>query len=100
MRTMNTISTIKVKRLGLAAGVTAVIVYLGCARVMAVVGRDGIILFLNSLFHGLDVSALIRSDIRWWETLLGAGQVFVLAWLAGAAIAAIYNLGLKNRVAK
>jgi uncharacterized membrane protein len=88
--------TIRVKRMGLAAGVTAAIVYLGCALVMAVVGRDGVILFLNSLFHGLDVSALIRINVSWWETLIGAVEVFILAWLSGAAVASIYNLGAKK----
>jgi len=87
--------TIKVRRLALAVGVTATIVYLGCALVMAVVGRDEIILFLNSLFHGLDVSALIRMNVSWWETLIGAVEVFILAWLIGAAVASIYNLGAK-----
>ncbi len=85
--------TIKPKKLGLAVGVTAVIVYLGCALVMAVLGREGIVLFLNSLLHGLDVSPLIRMNVPWWEALMGAAEVFILGWLIGAAIAAIYNIG-------
>jgi hypothetical protein len=92
--------TIKVKKLGLAVGGTAAIVYLGCALVMAVVGRDGIILFLNSLLHGLDVSALIRMNVPWWETLVGAAEIFILGWLSGATVAAIYNIGARKKEKK
>ena len=92
--------TIKVRRLGLAVGVTATVVYLGCALVMAVVGRDGVILFLNSLLHGLDVSAIIRMNVPWWETLIGAVEIFILGWLSGATIAAIYNVGARKREKK
>lgn len=88
--------SIRVRKLALAVGVTVIVVYLGCALILAFLGREGIILFLNSLLHGLDVSPIIRMSVPWWETLAGAVEVFILGWLVGAVIAAIYNAGVQK----
>lgn len=46
-----------------------------------------------ALLHGLDTSAIIRVDIPWWEALMAIVQTFILGWLTGALVAAIYNVG-------
>ncbi len=56
------------KRFGLAWGMTFAILYLECVLVMTLVAREAIILFFNSLFHGLDLGPIIRMDApcgRW-----------------------------------
>lgn len=88
---------INVKKLGFAFGATGALLYIGCILVMATVGRDGTIKFFNSLLHGLDVSPVIRMEIPFWEALIGIVETFILAWLIGACIAAIYNATLERR---
>lgn len=90
---------INVKKLGFAFGATGALLYLGCILVMATVGREGTIKFFNSLLHGLDVSSVIRMEIPFWEALIGIVETFILAWLIGACIAAIYNATLTQRTA-
>ncbi|ARS37995.1 DUF5676 family membrane protein [Pontibacter actiniarum] len=88
---------INVKKLGFAFGATGALLYIGCVLVMATVGREGTIKFFNSLLHGLDVSAVIRMEIPFWEALIGIVETFILAWLVGACIAAIYNATTERR---
>ncbi len=84
---------INVKKLGLAFGSTAAIFYLGCILLMLTVGQAGSVTFFNSLLHGLDTSAVIRMDVSWGEAFMGLVQTFILGWLAGALVAAVYNVG-------
>lgn len=88
-------ATINVKKFGFAVGLTGALLYLGCAVVMATVGYDGTVKFFNSLLHGLDVSSIVRMDIPLWEAGVGIVETFVLGWLIGACIAAIYNATVK-----
>lgn len=88
---------IDVKRFGLAVGTTLALLYLGCMFVMATAGKAATILFFNSLLHGIDVTSIIRIDMPLWEALMGLGETFVVGWLTGAAVAAIYNVSLKKR---
>lgn len=87
---------IHVKRFGFACGITGVILYLGCVLLMATVGREGTILFFNSLLHGIEVSSIIRMNIPLTEALMGIAQTFILGWLVGACVAAFYNVALKR----
>ncbi|MCK0160436.1 DUF5676 family membrane protein [Allomuricauda sp. F6463D] len=88
--------TINIKKIGMAAGLTGALLYLGCMVVMFTVGREGSIKFFNSLLHGLDVSTIIRMDIPLWEACLGIVQMFILGWLIGACIASLYNWQIKK----
>ncbi len=81
------------KKLGLAFGSTAAILYLGCVLLMIIVGQEGMVAFFNVLLHGFDTSVIIRMDIPWWEGLIGIVLTFILGWLTGALVAAIYNAG-------
>jgi hypothetical protein len=89
-------NTINIKRFGLAFGVTGAILYLGCIVLMATVGREGSILFFNNLLHGLDTSSIIRMNVPLWEAILGIIEIFILGWLVGICIAAIYNFSSKK----
>lgn len=87
---------IHVKRFGFACGITGVILYLGCILLMATVGKDGTIIFFNSLLHGIDVSSVIKMDVPVTEALMGIAQTFILGWLIGACMAAFYNVTMKR----
>jgi hypothetical protein len=87
---------ISIKKLGLAFGLTAALLYFGCALVMFTVGHDGTVSFFNSLLHGIDVSSIIRMNISPFEELIGIVQTFILGWLVGACVAAIYNVSFKK----
>jgi hypothetical protein len=89
-------NTINVRKLGLATGLTAALLYLGCMVVMFSAGSSGSVKFFNSLLHGLDVSTIIRMNIPFWEAGLGIVQTFILGWLIGACIASIYNWQIKK----
>ncbi len=82
---------INVKKFGLAFGLTSLILYSGSVLVMAFTGREGTIIFFNTLLHGLDVSSIIRMDMSLTEMFIGMAQSFIMAWLVGATIASIYN---------
>jgi hypothetical protein len=86
---------INAKKFGLAVGLSGALLYLGCAVVMATVGYDGTVKFSNSLLHGLDVSSIIRKGVPLWEAGVGLAETFILGWLIGASIAAIYNATVK-----
>ncbi len=85
-----------VKKFGFALGATSALLYLGCALLMLVIGHDGTVKFFGTLIHGLDVSGLIRTDMPVLDALTGVIQSFVLAWLVGASIAAIYNTSVRD----
>ena len=95
-------TTINIKKLGLAFGLTGALLYLGCMLVMATVGYDNSIKFFNSLLHGLDVSSIVRKSVPIWEAIVGIVETFILGWLVGACIAGIYNVTfhkiLKNKI--
>ncbi len=88
---------INVKKFGFAVGLTGALLYLGCIIVMATVGHEGTINFFNSLLHGVDVSSIVRMNIPLWEACIGIVETFILGWLIGACIAAIYNSTLKSK---
>jgi hypothetical protein len=87
---------INIKKFGFAFGITGALLYFGCALLMLLLGHDSTVKFFNTLLHGLDVSSIIRMNISAIEVLLGLIQTFILSWLIGACIAAIYNISLKK----
>ncbi len=89
--------TLNVKKLGMAFGITGVLLYIGCVLIMLIAGTNGTVFFFNSIFHGLDTTSVIRMDISWWETLTGLIVTFVLAWLTGASVAYFYNMDAKSK---
>ncbi len=85
-------NSIHIKKFGLACGITGTLLYAGCVIVMATVGREGSIQFFNGLLHGIDTTAIIRMDVTLAEAVTGILETFIISWLAGASIAAIYNI--------
>jgi hypothetical protein len=83
--------SIHIKKFGFACGITGTVLYAGCVIVMATVGREGSIQFFNSLLHGIDTTSIIRMEVSFTEALTGVIEVFILSWLTGACIAAVYN---------
>lgn len=88
---------INIRRFGMAWGLTAALLYLGCVFVMWTVEKEASILFFNSLMHGIDFTTIIRTDMPWWEMGIGLVEIFIIGWLTGATIASIYNFGLGKR---
>jgi hypothetical protein len=82
--------------LGFAFDGIAAVFYLGCAFVMSTVPRGVAIRFFNSLTHGVDWGPIVRWDMPWTEALAGLLGVFILGWLTGAAVAALYNIGART----
>jgi hypothetical protein len=82
---------INVKKMGIACGLTGLLLYLGCIILMFSAGQKGTISFFNNLLHGLDTTAIIKMDVSMLDAVLGLIQTFVLFWLIGASIAAFYN---------
>ena len=85
--------TLNIKKMGLAVGATGTVLYIGCIILMISVGREGTIFFFNNLLHGLDVEPIIRMSVPPLDAFFGVIQTFILSWLIGALIAAIYNIG-------
>jgi hypothetical protein len=93
----NAMNTIHIRKFGLAVGLTWALLYLGCAIVMMTVGREGTVLFFNSLLHGLETAPIIRMDVPFYEFCIGLVESFILGWLVGACIAGIYNFSLVKK---
>jgi hypothetical protein len=87
---------INIKWFGFAVGTTIAIIYIGCVTVTSFISPATATVFCNNLLHGVDVSAIIRkTPTPFLEALLGVVEWFIIGWLAGASIAAIYNAGNK-----
>lgn len=86
---------IDIKKFGLSWGLTGALIYMGCVLLMMAAGREGVIFLFNSLFHGMDIAPILRTDMPAWEMLIGIVETFVFSWIVGATIAAIYNFGMK-----
>jgi hypothetical protein len=88
--------TLSIKKLGLAVGATGAIFYLGCIILMFTAGKEGTVFFFNSLLHGLDAEPIIRMSVPPLQVFFGLVQTFILGWLLGALIAAIYNISFSK----
>lgn len=93
---MNTAS-LSVRRLGFALGAGTALAYLGCVFVMLTVPREEAIRFFNSILHGVDVTTIMRWEMRWTEMVVGVLEVFVLGWMFGAVLAVLYNSAAERR---
>jgi hypothetical protein len=78
-------------KFAIASGVASVVVYLGCFLVMQLLGKESLVKLSNLLFHGMDFSTIIRTDISLGETLLGAFASFVFWGGIGYILAFVYN---------
>lgn len=88
-------SGINNSRSGLAFGISGVLLFAGCAAVKLIFGHDSTFRFFNSLPHGLNASPISRINISDGIELLILLQTFILIWIIGACIAAMYSVTLK-----
>ncbi len=79
------------KKLGLAMGISGVILYLACVFLMLIAGQDGTTWFFNSILHGLDVTSVSRANVPTGQTIAGIVLTFGLGWIIGLMTGAIYN---------
>jgi hypothetical protein len=84
---MNTLDS---KRFGFGVGSAFVLINIGCGLVRLVLPKDAAIWFFNSFAH-VDWTSITRWTISPWEWVIGTIEVFILGWLAGFVIAAVYN---------
>jgi len=84
--------TIDHRRFGFALGATCLLLYLGCAFMMAALPRETVFTLSGTLVHGVDWGPLVEWDAPWHDTVMGTFCVFVLGWLVWETFAAIYNL--------
>lgn len=83
---------INVKQFGFAVAVTITVIYLGCILVISLLSTESAVAFFNSLMHGIDGSSIIRkTPIPFSEAAIGVIEWFIIGWLIGASIAAVYN---------
>ena len=86
---------IHIYRLGLAAGTTLALLYTGCIFVISFVNREATISFFNTVTHIVDFSSILRTtQISFGEAISGIIEWFIMGWLSGASIAAIYNFSM------
>ena len=90
-------TTINLKGLGLAFGLTATIFYIGCVITLAATPHDKAILFFNSLLHGIDVTSILKTSMPVSQMIFGVITTFILGWFAGAMTAVFYNLSVKDK---
>ncbi len=83
--------TINKTKLAVATGITGGFFYLGCVVVMLLTGKDGIVKVSNALFHGMDFSTIIRTDMSALESLIGLLGFMLLMGVLGYILALIYN---------
>jgi len=83
---------INFKKMGLACGLTGVLLYLGCIILMLSIGKKDTIIFFNNLLHGLDTTSIIKMNVSFLDSLMGLLQTFIIFWLIGAGIAFFYNV--------
>ena len=78
-------------KFALAAGLTSVVIYLGCFLIMNILGKEGIVKLSNLIFHGMDFTNIIRMEVPIVESLIGAVASFIFWGLIGYLLALIYN---------
>lgn len=83
--------TINSNKLGLALGLTGVILYIACMCLMLIAGQDGTTWFFNSVLHGLDVSSVSRMSVPFGQTIVGLILTFGLGWITGFLTGTFYN---------
>lgn len=79
------------RKFAIASGLTSLVIYLGCFLIMTILGKEFIVKLSNLLFHGMDFTNIIRTEIPIIETLIGAIASFVFWGLIGYQLALIYN---------
>jgi hypothetical protein len=85
-------TTLNLWRVGSALALTAAVTNVVCA-IAVYLSPDGMVAFVNSWMHGIDL-AVLRSDKSWTVASLALGlfNAALAGFLAGALFAACWNL--------
>lgn len=75
---------------GLAAAITAGVVYTVCAAFVAL-WKTQAVRFFNDWFHGIDLSALPAPQLTWGAFLRGLVEVVLFFYLVGLLYGWTYN---------
>lgn len=78
-------------KIGIATGLGAVLFYLGCFTFMKIAGIANTVKLSNLLFHGMDFTNILRSDIPISESIIGMFVTFIFWGSLAYLIAFIYN---------
>ena len=78
-------------RLGYSVGLLFSFLYAASMIIVMSGPRQVTISFFNSIFHGIDVTSIMRWEMPWWEMIIGILEVFIIGCLCGAALAIFYN---------
>ncbi len=84
-------SQVNSKKIALASGITAAIIYTSCSLFMTILPKGTLVKLANIIFHGVDFSSNIRMNIPLSETLLGIVISFILWGIMGLIFSTIYN---------
>ena len=79
------------RKFAVSAGLVSVAVYFGCFLIMTILGKESLVKLSNLLFHGMDFTNIIRTEITIVETLIGAVASFIFWGLTGYLLVLIYN---------
>ena len=85
---MNNLKPIKS---AISAGITSVVIYLGCYLIMMILGKDSLVKLSNYLFHGVDFSTIINANISIGETVVGLIISFFFWGFIGFVFTLTYN---------
>ena len=78
------------RRVGLTLAVVGGILSLACL-LLIVIFSDTAISFFGYIFHGIDVSSIMVSEIAFSGAIIGVIEVIVISFIAGWLFAKVYN---------
>ncbi len=76
---------------GLAIGVTSVIMYVIGLILMQILGQESTVYVFNSMMQGIDTTSIVRMDMPVGQIIFGLISTFLVGWITGSIIAALYN---------
>ena len=86
-----TAATMEPQRTGTALAITVAIFYAACALLWAA-APGPFLSFMNSLFHGMDFTSMVRpGPFDWGGFLIALLLLSAWAWIAGAFFAWIHS---------
>ncbi|MBS3097409.1 hypothetical protein J4209_01290 [Candidatus Woesearchaeota archaeon] len=81
---------LNIKTIALTLAIVGGIFSLACAAFVAL-WPGGAVRFFNAMFHGIDMTAIAKTNISIGSVVLGLIEVVVVSVIAGALFAWVYN---------
>ena len=86
---------INVTKLGTAVAFTFAMLYLFC-MILTLFGSETYIVLSNSLFHGMDIRPIARTNVPLKDTLFGLVLLTLIGYFIGATVALVYNYQIRR----